>query len=82
MFVAHLHDDEKTAGIGMVNILTNSMPVALCYGISGVLETLVSQAYSNEKYYLCGQYLNKMIFVMSVAFVPIGCLLWNATPLL
>jgi hypothetical protein len=37
-----MDDKYKLAGVGMVNILTNSIPQSITIGISSVLETLVS----------------------------------------
>ena len=48
MFVGRLNDDEKLAGIGLANSIICSVPLALTYGLSGVLETLVSQAYGQK----------------------------------
>jgi MATE family multidrug resistance protein len=65
-------------GIGLANSLFNSIPFAITLGISGVLETLVSQAYGSKEYHLCGTYLNKQIFIVTVLFIPIGLLLFNS----
>ena len=48
MFVGRLNDKEKLAGIGLANSIICSVPLALTYGLSGVLETLVSQAYGQK----------------------------------
>jgi Na+-driven multidrug efflux pump len=46
-------------GLGLANALVNSLVLATTFGLSGVLETMVSQAYGSNQLYLCGTYLNK-----------------------
>jgi len=58
-YVARLGDENMLAGMGLAFSLSVAIPLALTYGISGVLETLVSQAYGSKQFYLCGVYLNK-----------------------
>jgi len=77
IYVGKLGDELKLGGIGLANSLFCSIPLAVTYGISGVLETLVSQAYGNKQYYLCGIYLNKQIFIVTILFIPIGFVLYN-----
>lgn len=38
--------------------------------MTGAIDTLVSQAYGNKKYYLCGVYLNRARVVMTFLFIP------------
>lgn len=47
-YVARLGDEHMLAGIGLANSMSVSIPLALTYGLSGVLETLVSQAYGSK----------------------------------
>jgi multidrug resistance protein, MATE family len=82
IFVGRLNDEGMMAGIGLANSLIQTIPLSLTYGISGVLETLVSQAHGNKQYHLCGVYLNKQIFIISVLYVPISLLLWNSKSIL
>ena len=42
VYVGQLNDEAMLGGIGMANSLCCSIPLAITYGISGVLETLVS----------------------------------------
>lgn len=41
-YVSRLADEHMLSGIGLANSLACAIPLALTYGISGVLETLVS----------------------------------------
>lgn len=59
VFVSMLNDENMVAGIGLANAIIYCFPLSLTYGVSSVLETLVSQAYGSGEYYLCGLYLNR-----------------------
>lgn len=76
--VGRLGNEDMMAGLGIANSLIQMIPLCLTYGISGVLETLVSQAHGNQQYHLCGVYLNKQIFIISVLFVPISFFICNS----
>ena len=39
-------------------------------GLNGALDTLVSQAYGNHQYYLCGCYLNRGRIIQVIFFIP------------
>lgn len=82
MFVGRLNAEEKLAGIGLANSIVCSVPLALTYGLSGVLETLVSQAYGQKQYKLCGVYLNRQLSLISLFYIPIGALMYNSEPIL
>lgn len=68
--------------MGLANLLANALPISLTNGISTVLETLVSQAYGIQLYAQCGHYLNKQLFIVTVAFFPISLVLWNSEAVL
>ena len=55
----HLQNEYMIAGLGQAWSLMIMLPYSITNGVSGVLETLVSQAYGSNNYKLCGQYLNK-----------------------
>ena len=58
-YVGRIGDEHMLSGIGLANSLVIAMVLASTFGISGVLETLVSQAYGSNQLHLCGTYLNK-----------------------
>lgn len=44
-YVGRLGDEQMLGGIGLANSLVIAMVLSVTFGISGVLETMVSQAY-------------------------------------
>lgn len=70
------------AGIGLANAIIYCFPLSLTYGISSILETMVSQAYGSGEYYLCGMYLNRQILMISIIFVPMSMILIRSDYLL
>lgn len=42
VYVGHLEDTSMLAGLGLANSLIIGLPISITWGISGVLETLVS----------------------------------------
>ena len=52
IFVGHLNNPTITAGIGLAIITINMVCFAIGFGFNGAIDTLVSQAYGNQEYYL------------------------------
>ena len=50
IYVGRLNDENKLSAIGLCNQLFLSVPLAVTYGTTSVLETLVSQAYGSKQY--------------------------------
>ena len=71
IFVGHLNDAAKMAGVGMGNMIINMLGLSLICGMNGAMETLVSQSYGSNNLQLCGIYLNRGRFVMVALFVPV-----------
>jgi Na+-driven multidrug efflux pump len=73
IFIGHLNDPVKVAGVGMGNIIINLFAVGIFTGLNSSLETLVSQAYGAKNLELCGIYLQRgriiNIFVYSIILV-------------
>lgn len=65
------------AGLGLALSLKVMLPYAITIGVSGVLETLVSQAHGNNMQWLCGLNLNRHLLMVTAMFIPIGVILWN-----
>ena len=58
VFVGHLDDPEKLAGVGLGNMILNVFGIAIIFGMNGAMETLVAQAFGKGDLYMCGVYLN------------------------
>jgi Na+-driven multidrug efflux pump len=59
VFAGRLGDERLLVGIGMANTLIACFPMMITMGISSSIETLVSQAYGQNQFKMCGTYLNK-----------------------
>lgn len=70
------------AGLGLALSLKVMLPYAITIGVSGVLETLVSQAYGNKMHSLCGLNLNRHLLMVTAMFIPISVILWNTESIL
>ena len=66
-----LEDSDLLAGMGIGLTMINLMGMSLVKGINMALETLVSQAAGAGNLELCGVYLNRGRFVMSMIFVVV-----------
>ena len=71
IFVGKLKDEYSMAALSMINILNNSFILPMSFGFSGVLETLVTQAYGRQSFYECGQNLKKCMLLCSLAYAPL-----------
>lgn len=71
VFVGHLNDPAKLAGVGMGNMMINMFGLSPVYGMNGALETLVAHAFGNGNLHLCGVYLNWARFVLTLLYLPI-----------
>ena len=67
-----LKDTNMLAGMGLANAIIYCLPCSFTFGITSVLETLVSQAIGSQQHALCGMYLNRQIVMISVMFLPIS----------
>lgn len=70
------------AGIGLGNRCIQFMGLTLILGMNAALDTLVSQAAGAGNMELCGVYLNRGRFVMSVMFIPMMILSFNMESIL
>jgi hypothetical protein len=82
LFVKEFNNEAMIASLGFINAISNSIPAAVCEGISCALETLVSQAYGYKRFDLCGHYLNQMIILNTIVFIPITIIIWHSGDLL
>ena len=80
--VGHLGDPELIAGIGIGNMTMNLLGLSIIFGFNSSLDTLISQAAGCGEIKLCGLYLNRGRFVMTILFIPIALLLSNIKTIL
>ncbi|CAI2363767.1 unnamed protein product [Moneuplotes crassus] len=70
IFVGNLNNPAALGGVGLANMLLNVVCFSIGMGLNGAIDTLVSQAYGNHKYYLCGCYLNRGRIIQAIFFIP------------
>lgn len=81
-FIGHLGNTEIMAGVGMGYVMVGTFCIAFCFGLNGTLESKVSQAYGNEHYKECGQWLNKGRVINTLVMLPILILFCSTSFLL
>jgi Na+-driven multidrug efflux pump len=74
-FIGQLNDAAMLVGVGMGNVIINMLGLAVIYGMNMALETLVSQSYGQGNLELCGVYLNRGRFIITLCFIPIAMIL-------
>ena len=80
-FVGHLGSEAMMAGVGIANMFLNVIGLSVMFGVNGTLNTVVSQAFGQENYKLCGVYLNRARIIVTLLQVPLLAILFNARPL-
>jgi Na+-driven multidrug efflux pump len=58
------------------------MGLTIIEGVNSALDTFISQAYGANNYQLCGVYLNRGRFVMTLLFLPIIFISFNIQEIL
>lgn len=71
VFIGHLGDTAKMAGVGLGNMYVNIFSQSIFLGLNGAVATLVSQSYGSGNLRSCGVFLNKGWFITLVAFIPV-----------
>ena len=66
----------------MVSNINMLIPVSLTFGTCRALGTLVSQAYGQQNYKACAEYLNKQLILVTSWFIPIVMVLLNTSDIL
>jgi Na+-driven multidrug efflux pump len=82
IFVGYMNDPAMTAGVGMGNMTQNLCALSWLLGFNSALDTLISQAAGAGNHELCGVYLNRGRFLMTMLFIPIIWVLSNAENIL
>ena len=70
------------AGVGMGNMTQNLCGLSIILGFNSSIDTLVSRSAGAGDLKMCGVYLNRGRFVMTVIFVPIVFIIMNTESLL
>lgn len=70
IFIGHLNDSVILGGVGLGTLLINITLMSIGIGLNGAIDTLVSQAYGNKQFYLCGAYLNRGLICQIFLFIP------------
>ena len=81
-FAGHLANPAMVAALGVSNMMMHICVLSNVYGFNSAMDTLVSQAAGAKNLNLCGKYLNKARFLVTLLFVPIVCVLFNAEKIL
>ena len=76
------HLEAMIAGAGLGNATQNLLCLSIIYGLNQTVETLVSTAWGADEKELCGVYLNRGRFIMTLSFIPIIIILLNTKDLL
>lgn len=76
-FAGHLGSEAAMAGVGMANMFQNILCFSVIYGFNSSLNTLVSQSFGMKDYKMCGVFLNRARFVMTLIFIPLLIILLN-----
>ena len=70
-FLGHLGDPSLIGGVGMGQACMSLMGMSIILGCNSALDTLVSQSAGAGNLKMCGVYLNRARYIMSLMFIPI-----------
>ena len=74
VFAGHMNDPIKLAVVGLSNVCCMIMVQTFLIGLNSAQETLTSQAFGANSIRLCGVYLNRGRFILTVFFI--GLAIW------
>lgn len=77
-FVGQLNDAAMLAGVGLGNTILNMCGMSIILGLNLALETFVSQSFGQGNLQLCGLYLNRGRFILTILFIPL-CMVFSQT---
>ena len=67
----------------LASMFVNVSAWSISYGTTTALDTLCSQAWTGAKdKTIIGVHLQRAYLVLSIMFVPIACIWWNAEPIM
>ena len=70
VFAGRMNDPTKLAAVGLSGTVCGLMVLSVILGINFAQDTLTSQAYGARNLHLCGLYLNRGFFILTVVFIP------------
>lgn len=77
-FVGHIGQEAMMAGVGMANMYVNICCLSIIFGLTHVLNTLVSQSFGTGNIRLCGIYFYRARILITLALIPMLVFLLNA----
>ncbi|CDW89421.1 na+-driven multidrug efflux pump [Stylonychia lemnae] len=66
----HQNAVQLQATLGLTTLFMNTLIVTIQIGFNGSLSTLISQAFGQKDYRLCGLYLNRQLMLNGLIFLP------------
>ena len=81
-FVGRLSNPVMLAALGVSSMMQHICVLSNVMGFNSAMDTLVSQAAGAKNLRLCGQYLNKARFLMTLLFIPFFFILINTESVL
>ena len=72
LFAGRLGDPNYLAAVGLGNCCTMIFLITMYFGLNAAQDALTSQAFGNQNYQLCGEYLNRGMIINTVFFIPLA----------
>jgi Na+-driven multidrug efflux pump len=76
-FSGHMGDERIQAAVGIGNSISFIFIMSCCEGAGRGLDTLHTIAYGAGDLHLCGVYLNRGRFLVTLVFIPVALLLYS-----
>ena len=70
LFLGHLDDEDLITGIGLGASYLYLVGLMLIHGMPMAMDTFVSQAKVSGNLELCGLYLNRSQFLLTILYIP------------
>jgi MATE family multidrug resistance protein len=81
-FIGHYGSKEMLAGVGLGEVALSFLGQVFLMGLNNGIQTLVAQAHGGGNLHLCGVYLNRGRFLITVFIIPLAILLLKTEPIL
>lgn len=75
IYIGKLNQTAMLAGVGLGGMTAEFLAMMFFKGLNNCITTFVSQSAGNDNMKLCGVYLNRGRFIITVLFIPISFLL-------
>eukprot|EP00347_Sterkiella_histriomuscorum_P010943 403374339 len=76
IILGHSDDTKLLASLGLGGITISIFLLSIGISFCGSLDTLISQAYGQQDFRLCGIYLNRQLYLTTMIFIPLSIPLW------